>query len=82
MTNGLARSGDYKILEYPTASDFILVTTDNDFELLAPKHPGVRIVILRACNYPTAVAANVLRRNAIRITDRPRWREPILILEK
>jgi hypothetical protein len=31
--------------------------------------PGAKVVILRACDYPTDTAAKVLRRNAIRIAE-------------
>ncbi|MGH9665467.1 MAG: DUF5615 family PIN-like protein [Bryobacteraceae bacterium] len=34
LRNGLARVGDRRILEYATAHDFILVSTDSDFERL------------------------------------------------
>jgi predicted nuclease of predicted toxin-antitoxin system len=63
----LAREGDRNILEYASAGDFVLVTTDRDFERLLVGVPGATVVILRACNYPTEVAAEVLRRNAVRI---------------
>ncbi len=65
LRNGLARAGDRRILEYASAHDFILVSTDRDFEGL--QIPGAKVVILRSCDYPTEVAAEVLRRNAIRI---------------
>jgi len=34
LRNGLARGGDRRILDYAAAHDFILVTTDSDFESL------------------------------------------------
>jgi predicted nuclease of predicted toxin-antitoxin system len=34
LRNGLARVGDRRILEYAAAHDFILVSTDSDFECL------------------------------------------------
>jgi len=39
------------------------------FELLASQIPGAKVVILHSCDYPTDVAADVLRRNAIRIAE-------------
>ncbi len=69
LRNGLAGAGDRKILEYAAAHNFVLVSTDSDFESLVGKIPGAKVVILRACDYPTAVAAEVLRRNAIRIAQ-------------
>ncbi len=47
--------------------NFILVSTDSDFESLVGQISGAKIVILRACNYSTDIAAQVIRRNAIRI---------------
>ena len=69
LRNGLARAGDRRILDYAVAHDFILVSTDTDFESLVRQIPGAKVVILRSCDYPTDVAAAVLRRNAIRIAE-------------
>lgn len=46
------------------------------------EHPDSRIVILNACNYPTFVAAEVLRRNAIRIVNLRKSRERVIILSR
>ena len=67
LRNGLAGVGDHRILDYAVANDFILVSTDSDFERLLTQVPGAKVVILRSCNYPTDVAVQVLRRNAIRL---------------
>ena len=61
LRNGLARAGDRRILDYATVHDFILVSTDSDFERLLTQIPGAKVVILRSCDYPTDVAAEVLR---------------------
>lgn len=82
LRNGLAKQGDVSILEYAIASGFVLVTTDSDFELLAIRYSGARVVILRRCNYPTMAAAEVLRRNAIRIADLSHSRDRVLILAR
>ena len=60
LRNGLAGGGDLRILEYASARNFILVSTDSDFEGLLIGRPGASVVILRSCNYPTEVAAEVL----------------------
>ena len=73
LLNGLARIGDRRILEYAAAHSFILVSTDSDFESL---------VILRSCDYPTEIAAEVLRRNAIRIAELPSSRDQLIILDR
>ena len=71
LRNGLAGKGDLKILEYAASGNFILALTDADFGSLLDLVPGANVVILRSCNYPTAVAADILRRNAIRIAKLP-----------
>jgi hypothetical protein len=40
------------------------------------------VVILRACNYPTEIASEVLRRNAIRIAELPGSRDRLLFLDR
>ncbi len=67
LLNGLARAGDRRILDYALANGFVLISTDSDFEGLHRQIPKANVVILRSCDYPTDVAADVLRRNAIRI---------------
>src|SRR5271157_1230396 len=75
LRNGLARAGDRRILDHAAAHGFILVSTDSDFERLVGQIPGAKVVILRSCDYPTDVAAEVLRRNAIRIAELPNSRD-------
>ena len=82
LRNGLARAGDRRILEYAAAHDFVLVSTDNDFERLLKRFPSVKVVILRACNYPTEISGDVLRRNAIRIASLAASRDQLLILDR
>jgi predicted nuclease of predicted toxin-antitoxin system len=64
------------------AHDFILVSTDSDFERLLSQIPGAKVVILRSCDYPTGVAAEVLRRNAIRIAELPGSQDRLIILDQ
>lgn len=68
------------ILDFATARGFILVSTDSDFELLARQISGAKVVILRSCNYPTAVAAEVLRRNAIRVAELLSSQDSLIVL--
>lgn len=82
LRNGLAGGGDFRILEYASAGNFILVSTDTDFEGLLIGLPGASVVILRSCNYPTEVAAQVLRRNAIRIAELPGSQDRLIILNR
>jgi predicted nuclease of predicted toxin-antitoxin system len=73
---------DLGILEYAVGGNFILVSTDSDFEDLLNRVPGVNVVILRSCNYPTETAAEVLRRNAIRIRQMPESKNRLIILDR
>ena len=82
LRNGLARAGDLRILEYACAGGFVLVTTDNDFERLLGRFIDANVVILRSCDYPTEVASDVLRRNAIRIAALPASDDQLLILKR
>lgn len=82
LRNGLAGAGDRKILDYATAQGFILVSTDSDFASLLSPVQDARIVILRSCDYPTDVAATVLRRNAIRIAELPRSHDHLIFLDQ
>jgi predicted nuclease of predicted toxin-antitoxin system len=82
LRNGLARAGDHRILDYAVAHDFILVSTDSDFEGLLRQVPGAKVVVLRSCNYPTDVAAEVLRRNSIRISELPSSQDHLIILDR
>ena len=82
LRNGLARAGDRSILDCAAAHDFILVSTDSDFERLLRQTPGAKVVILRSCDYPTGVAAEVLRRNAIRIAGLSSSQDRLIILDQ
>lgn len=82
LRNGLARAGDRRILEYAAAHGFILASTDSDFEHLLKQLPGAKVVILRSCDYPTDIAADVLRRNAIRIAGLSTSQEQLIILHR
>jgi hypothetical protein len=43
--------------------------------------PGAEVVILRSCDYSIDVAAEVLRRNAIRIAELPISQARLIILD-
>ena len=43
---------------------------------------GTKVVILRSCDYLTDVAAEVLRRNAIRIGELPSSQDHLIILDQ
>jgi predicted nuclease of predicted toxin-antitoxin system len=80
LRNGLVGAGDHRILEYAASHHFILVSTDSDFVRLLTEVPRARVVILRSCDYPTDVAAEVLRRNAIRIVELAGSQDRMIVL--
>jgi predicted nuclease of predicted toxin-antitoxin system len=82
LRNGLTGAGDLRILKYASDGGFVLVSTDSDFKHLLGKSGGARVVILQSCNYPTHVAAEVLRRNAIRIAELPNSKERLIVIER
>lgn len=82
LRNGLAGNGDRRILEYTAAHDFVLVSTDSDFERLLKQFPAAKVVILRSCDYPTEIAAGMLRRNAIRIAELRASQDQLMILDR
>jgi predicted nuclease of predicted toxin-antitoxin system len=82
LRNGLARAGDRRILEYAVVRGLILISTDSDLEGLVRQIPGAKVVILRACDYPTEVAARVLRRNAIRIAELAHSSDLLIVLDQ
>jgi predicted nuclease of predicted toxin-antitoxin system len=82
LRNGLGCVGDRKILEYAAGHDFVLVSTDSDFVRLLQQFPGAKVVILRSCDYPTEIAADVLRRNAIRIAKLHTSQDQLIILDQ
>jgi predicted nuclease of predicted toxin-antitoxin system len=82
LRNGLARSGDRRILEYAAAHEFVLVSTDSDFEHLLKQFPDAKVVILRSCDYPTEIASDVLRRNAVRIAELLTLQSRLIILDR
>jgi predicted nuclease of predicted toxin-antitoxin system len=82
LRNGLARAGDRRILEYAAVHGFVLVSTDSDFDRLVAQVPGAKVVILRSCDYPTATAADVLRRNAVRIAELAASQYRLVVLDR
>ncbi|MGH9621814.1 MAG: DUF5615 family PIN-like protein [Bryobacteraceae bacterium] len=82
LRNGLACIGDRRILEYAAVHGFVLVSTDSDFERLLKQFPGAKVVILRSCDYPTETAADVLRRDAIRIAELSTSQGQLIILDR
>jgi predicted nuclease of predicted toxin-antitoxin system len=67
-TEGLLHSPDADIWEHAKAGGFAIVTADADFfELAATFGPPPKVIWLRGCDYPTAVAEQLIRGQAIRV---------------
>jgi predicted nuclease of predicted toxin-antitoxin system len=61
---------DEAIWEYAKSGGYTIITADSDFVQIAERRgvpPGV--VRLENCNYRTARVEELIRRNAVRITD-------------
>jgi len=82
LRNGLAGIGDRRILEYAASHGFVLISTDSDFEGLLKYFPAAKVVILRSCDYPTEIAAGVLRRHAIRVAELATSRDQLITLDR
>jgi predicted nuclease of predicted toxin-antitoxin system len=66
----LLASSDREIWEFAKRGDFIIVSADSDFyELATTMGPPPKVVWLRRWTHPTRDAEQVLRREAIRITE-------------
>jgi predicted nuclease of predicted toxin-antitoxin system len=69
-TNLVRYTTDEAIWEYARTGGYTIVTADSDFIRIAERRgvpPGV--VRLENCNYKTGRVEDIIRRNAVRITD-------------
>lgn len=66
----LLQAKDSEVWEYARSHDFALVTADGDFyELAITLGPPPKVLWLRGCDYPTAVAEGIIRGQAVRIAE-------------
>ncbi len=74
-------TGDAAIWEFAGDNEFVLVTGDSDFNKLEARlgHPPY-VVLLQRLDYPTRVAAELLRQNAIRIRELENGNQGVLSL--
>lgn len=79
---GLAQfTSDETIWEYARSNGLVIVTADSDFlELAAQRGPPPKVVRLENCNYRTAMVENLLRRNAVRISELEHSARTVLII--
>ncbi len=67
---GLLQAADSTIWDFAKANGFCIVSADSDFyELAAANGPPPKVIWLKGCDYPTDVAEELLRGQAIRIAE-------------
>lgn len=66
----LLQSSDRKIWEFAKSGGFTVVKADaNFYELATSLGSPPKVIWLRGCDYPTAVAEELIRNQAIRIAE-------------
>jgi len=66
----LLQAMDSEVWEYARVHAYAVVTADGDFyELAITLGPPPKVIWLRGCDYPTAVAEQLIRREAVRISE-------------
>jgi predicted nuclease of predicted toxin-antitoxin system len=69
-TEGLLQAPGSAVWEYARINSFSIVTADADFyELATTLGAPPKVIWLRGCDYPTAVAEDLIRGQAIRIQE-------------
>jgi predicted nuclease of predicted toxin-antitoxin system len=69
-SEGLLRASDEAIWDYARENQLCILTADADFyELAISRGSPPKVVWLRGCDYPTEVAAGLVRSQAIRISQ-------------
>ena len=64
------QTSDEAVWTYARSHGFVIVSADADFyEMAITLGPPPKVVWLRGCDYPTAVAEALLRRQSIRIIE-------------
>lgn len=67
---GLVQVPDSAVWEFARTHAYSIVTADADFyELATTLGPPPKVIWLRGCDYPTAVAEELIRSQAIRIAE-------------
>jgi predicted nuclease of predicted toxin-antitoxin system len=67
---GLLQAADGAIWEFAKENGFCIVSADSDFyELATTLGPRPKVIWLKGCDYPTDVAEELLRGQAIRIAE-------------
>ena len=79
---GLAKfTSDETIWQFARANGFVIVTADSDFlGLVEQRGAPPKVIRLENCNYKTAIVEDLLRRNAVRITELEQSAKAVLII--
>jgi predicted nuclease of predicted toxin-antitoxin system len=81
ITAGLEHGSDGEIWNFAEQHGYVIVTADTDFEKLSAQHGfPPKVILLTNCNYPTRVAADLLRRSSIRINEFEKSDSGLLVL--
>jgi predicted nuclease of predicted toxin-antitoxin system len=74
-------ASDRQVWDYAGQNGFVIITADNDFLSLADRlgHPP-KVILLDNCDYPTNVAARIIRAEANGILQFGGDARPVLIL--
>ena len=74
---------DEVIWESAKANEFTIVTADSDFLRLSAEHgPPPKVIRLERMNYSTRTAADLIRRNAIAISEFEASSRSVLLLRR
>ena len=74
---------DNVIWEAAKANEFTIVTADSDFLGLSARHgPPPKVIRLERMNYSTRIAAELIRRNAIAISEFEANTRAVLLLRR
>ena len=69
-SEGLLQTPDTVVWQYARANEFCIVTADGDFyEMATTLGTPPKVIWLRGCDYPTAMAEEMIRGQAIRIAE-------------
>jgi len=67
---GLLQVPDSSVWRFASEHSFCIVSADADFyEMAISSGPPPKVIWLRGCDYPSAVAEQLIRAQAIRITE-------------
>ena len=74
-------ASDQTIWDYAKANGFVIVSADSDFvDLALDRGARPKVIQLEKCNYWTARVEDLIRRNAVRITELEQSSRALLII--